>query len=364
MTKQTSQKYTPPVSIIATGASTAVGYSAPTTAASVRAGINRIAQHPFMVDLRGKAFISARAQYLPDNMDGLERLWELGLSAANEALGVINARLYGITKFPVVIGLPSIRSGFTDKMAKEIEDRFNHFTHPFCKLTPVETICSGHSAGLMAIEKGCDIISKGQAPLCLAGGMDSWINPDDLEWLDFQEMLHSSSNPWGLIPGEGAGFCLLVSDQIIEELNIAAVAHILAGATTREKNLINTDTVCSGQGLSQAISFVPQESDPSEFDKIDQIICDLNGLRYRADEFGFSTVKNAKQFKTPGDFVAPADCWGDVGAASGPLFISLAVHTALQGNQKGPLNLVLTGSDTGERSAMLIKILQQQGPSK
>lgn len=363
MTNATRKKYSPPVSIIGTGASTAVGYSAPTTAASVRAGINRIAQHPYMLDSHGDAFITAHAQYLPILINCLERCWELGLSAANEAMGVIGSPPADIKKIPVIIGLPGIRPGFTEKMAGEIAARFERFTHPFCQLSPVETIRGGHSAGLTALEKGCDIISRGHAPLCLVGGIDSWINPDDLEWLDYQGMLHSSSNPWGMVPGEGAGFCLLASEKTIEALDIPGLAKIPASSTAREKNLINTDRVCTGEGLSHAVSLAAGESAPLEFGEIDQIICDLNGLRYRADEFGFAFVKNGKLFKAPGDFMAPADHWGDVGAASGPLFISLAVHTALQGNEKGPVNLVLAGSDTGERSAVLIKTVKQQGPT-
>lgn len=361
MIRSIPNKYTPPVSILKTGACTPVGYCAPTTAASVKAGINRIARHPFMVDSRGNGFITAHAQYLPVLMDCIERFWELGGAAANEALEVIGAPLVGMEKMPVIIGLPAIRPGFTEKMAREIEARFKNLIHPFCQLAPVETILGGHSAGLMALERGCDIISKGRAPLCLAGGMDSRINPDDLEWLDVQGMLHSSSNPWGFVPGEGAGFCLLASEKLMEVSDLPAVAKILAGATVLENNRINTNTVCTGEGLARAISLVSRQSDPPGSGKIDQIICDLNGLRYRADEFGFALVKNARRFKAPDDFMAPADYWGDVGAASGPLFISLAVHTALQGNQKGPINLILTGSDTGERSAMLINTLRQQG---
>jgi 3-oxoacyl-[acyl-carrier-protein] synthase-1 len=72
-------------------------------------------------------------------------------------------------------------------------------------------------------------------------------------------------------------------------------------------------------------------------------------------------ARTSDRFKTPGDFLSPATFWGDAGAACGPLFISLAVHTALQGYAKGPLSLILTSSDTGQRSAMLIETLQQPG---
>ncbi|MCP3871904.1 MAG: hypothetical protein GY699_01960 [Desulfobacteraceae bacterium] len=348
-----------PVYITGTGATTAVGYCAPTTAASVKAGINRIASHPFMVDSLGKSFITAHAQYLPVLMDSIERFCELGLSAANEAFDSISAVLAHKIDLPVIIGLPCIRQGFSQNMVEEIKACFQNINRPFIENTHVETVCSGRSAGLMAIEKGCDIISGGQAPLCLVGGIDSWIDPDALEWLEFEGMILSDSNPWGFVPGEGAGFCLLASEELLTRQDISAVARIRAGFTVLEKNQINTDTVCTGEGLSQAISLATRDTGP-----VDQIICDLNGLRYKADEFGFALLKCGKAFKTPDEFMSPADFWGDAGAASGPLFISLAVHTALQGNQKGPANLAATGSDTGERSAMLIETLKQKGASE
>jgi 3-oxoacyl-[acyl-carrier-protein] synthase-1 len=357
MTRPTPEKHPCPVSIITTGACTSVGYTAPTTAASIRAGINRIACHPFMVDMRGGPFITARAKYLPDLLIGIERLWQLVLLAANEALAVIRASHYETRKIPVVIGLANMRPGFTETMEKQIREHFEKFNHPFYTFTPVHTICAGHSAGLMALEKGCDIIRQRLSPVCLAGGIDSWIDPDALEWLDSEQAIYTHENPWGFVPSEGAGFCLLAEDYISRVVDTPAKAHILAGVTTREKDIIHTDTVCTGQGLTQAISLATNHSKAP----IDQLICDLNGQRYRADEFGFAMARTSDRFKTPGDFLSPATFWGDAGAACGPLFISLAVHTALQGNAKGPLSLILTSSDTGQRSAMLIETLQQPG---
>ncbi len=299
MTKPSRTQYSPPVSIIGTGASTAVGFTAATTAASVTAGINRITQHPYMVDSRGEPFITVHAQYLPILINALERCWELGLSAASEAIEVIASVPADMEEIPVIIGLPGTRPGFTDKMAGEIAARFEKLTHPFCRLSPVETVRGGHAAGLSALEKGCGIISEGHAPLCLVGGIDSWINPDDLEHLDLQGMLHSNANPWGMVPGEGAGFCLLASEKTLETLDIPSLATIPAISTAMEENLINTDTVCTGEGLSRAVSLAAGEGAPPDSGIIDRIICDLNGLRYRADEFGFALVKNGKLFKAP-----------------------------------------------------------------
>ena len=47
--------------------------------------------------------------------------------------------------------------------------------------------------------------------------------------------------------------------------------------------------------------------------------CDMNGEPYRADEYGFACLSYQGVSSSPAsDFIAPADCWGDVSAASAP----------------------------------------------
>ena len=89
---------------------------------------------------------------------------------------------------------------------------------------------------------------------------------------------------------------------------------------------------------------------------MDEIFCDQNGEPYRADEYGFAAARHSDRFRDLADFVAPADCWGDVGAASGVLLMILATYAGAKGYAKGPAALVLAGSDTGERGAALLHL--------
>ena len=124
-------------------------------------------------------------------------------------------------------------------------------------------------------------------------------------------------------------------------------------ATANEPNRIYTETVCIGEGLTKVVQrvlgFMPEGA------KVDTILCDQNGEAYRADEFGFTLARTAERFVDPSDFGAPADCWGDVGAASGPLFVVLAAMAAKKGYAKGPRTLLWTSSEGGERSAVLFE---------
>lgn len=343
------------ICIVGLGAHTPVGLTAPSSAAAVRAGINRISEHPFMLDKTREAVMVARISHIFHDVIGVERLMKLALPAIQEALTPLGRFVGEISPFPLFIGLPAPRPGLPKNLAVEIENRFkekNNKSHQFSEVT---MIACGHSAGLMAIQEGRQRILNGAIEICLAGGLDSYMEPETLEWLDKQEQLHSPTNKWGFMPGEAAGFCLLASPKVMQRYQLKTLGGILASATAREKNLIKTDTVCTGEGLTNAFKRALQIIKNST-SKVDQVICDMNGERYRADEFGFTIARTLEYFVDSSDFLAPADCWGDVGAASGPLFVNLAVAARARGYVKGPLTLIWTSSESGERCALLLQV--------
>ena len=58
----------------------------------------------------------------------------------------------------------------------------------------------------------------------------------------------------------------------------------------------------------------------------------------------------AERFRNPADFVAPADCWGDVGAATVPLLIALVAGAAERATPRARSASCIAGSESGRRS--------------
>lgn len=342
------------VCLVGLATSTSLGITAQSSVAAVRAGISAFAEHPYIVDKTGEPMIVARAPYLSDDSVGTERFLQLAMPAAKEALLPLRELVGRIKPIPVVIGLPAKRPGLPESLGNQMAVQFKGMMNELCPISSVDVIPSGHSAGLMALQAGWRRVQAGNAQFCVIGGVDSYLQPETLEWVDECEQLHSDSNAWGFVPGEAAGFCLLSSMQAADDYRLNILGKVLGVATAREHNLIKTKTVCIGQGLSEAFKWV-LEGHLSSNAKIGQIICDMNGEPYRADEFAFTITRTSEYFINVGDFLAPADCWGDVGAASGPLFVTLAVIAGLKGYSKGPYTLVWTSSEGGERSAALIQ---------
>lgn len=340
------------VRCVGTGACTPLGLSAPTSAAAVRAGIAAFSKHLFMVDKAGEPMIAARAPYLADDIVGAERFLQLAIPAVRDALTSLTLLTRATQSISVVIGLPTRRPGLSETIGTRLAANLEGVIKEYCRISEIDAIYSGHSAGLMAIEVGCRKIQDGSRDFCLVGGVDSYLDPETLVWLDERDQLRSGSNRWGFVPGEAAGFCLLTSKEASERYGLADLVRVVGVATGREENVIKTETVCIGRGLSEVVQRVLCALPPKI--KIDQMICDMNGEAYRADEFGFTMARTSERFVDAVNFLAPADCWGDVGAASGPLFLSLVSEAGLKGYSKGPHTLVWTSSESGERSAALI----------
>ena len=71
----------------------------------------------------------------------------------------------------------------------------------------------GHAAGLSALAAAVEQSSDGALEACLVGGVDSYFHPDTMEWLDANRQLAGPVSRSGFVPGEGAGFCLLMTEH-------------------------------------------------------------------------------------------------------------------------------------------------------
>lgn len=341
------------IAIVGIGARCAVGLQARTAAAAVRAGVTGFGDHPYAIDQAGDPIVVARDPILDVALQGPERFVALARPALFEALAPLAERGIGTTALPVMIGLPEPRPGLPEcdaalaQLAAEV-------TRAALDGSRVTTLPRGNAAGLLAMRQARELLLAGQDRFCVAGGVDSYLSVDTLEWLDAQGMLKSSANRNGFLPGEAAGFCLLASAATAQAFELPVLAWLETAGRAVEASPIRTRTVCVGRGLSDAIE---QALAPLRMpqDQVDESICDMNGEPYRSEEFAFTVLRTQKSFVDFSRFVTPADCWGDVGAASGPLFAGLAIASQLRGYAKGPRTMLWASSEGGDRAAVVLR---------
>ena len=345
------------VGIVGIGARTPVGLTAAASASAVRAAISAIGEHPYYVDKAGEKMCVARDAKLTPELGGVERFYELAKPAMEEALMPLIQSNTQIS-VPLFLGLPESRPGSPKDLAQEMANRLDSFSDVANLRLTTTTFSYGHSAGLMAMEEASRKIRQGQLDFCLVGGVDSYMEAETLEWLDDEGQLMSGENRSGFPPGESAGFLLMASTNAAYHTKLDVLARIVSVETAVEKSRIKTDTICIGKGLTKAINDACRSlSLPNE--KISDVYCDLNGERYRSEEFTFTVLRVQAAFVSVIENITPADCWGDVGAASGPLFACLTVRSGLRGYAKGPRSLLWTSSEGGYRSAAILFVHQE-----
>lgn len=344
-----------PAVIVGVGARTPVGLRATPAAAAVRAGISALGEHPFMVDQVGDPMPGALDPRLDPYLMGVERLVALTADPLLEAgAPLATARVTHRIGVSLFLAMPEIRPGFTATDAAAVGDRVARAASVALPVTELQVIAEGHAAGIAAVGAAVDRIRSGASEACLVGGVDSYFYPDTMEWLDANRQLAGAVSRSGFVPGEGAGFCLLMHERAAERLGVPVRARVLSIALGRETKLIKTDEICLGEGLTATVrGAVGALRAPSE--RITDVICDMNSERYRAEEWGFVCLRLPEYFDDPMAYVSPADCWGDVGAASVPLFVALACEAAARGYAGGSRALVWGSSEGGLRGAAVLE---------
>lgn len=305
-----------------------------------------------MVDHLGDPMRGALDHLIDPALFGADRFIALAQTALKEVCEPMEALQDSFPKLPLFLGLPELRPGFTSQDVQTIQSKLTRAVELPIEVASVNVFSEGHAAGLLALITAKDQIEKGVIDACLVGGIESYFHPDTMEWLDENRQLASADARSAFVPGEGAGFCLLMNEQTCRRLRLAVLAQVSNIGVGRETKLIKTSDVCLGEGLTetvrQAVSCLPPTT------KINNIICDINGERYRGEEWGFACIRLAQYFDDPTGYVSPSGNWGDMGAASGPLFLMLACQAAMKGYAKGPTSLLWASSEGGLRATVIL----------
>lgn len=342
-----------PIWIVATGARTPLGLYGASSAAALRASINAASQHPFLVDQLGNAVIGAFDALLDPGMQGSGRMLALASGAWEDLTVSVQAyKAEGLT-VPLFIALPEARPGFTKGDMQAIQEGLLALSNAEIKVSQVFPLAQGHAAGIAALDRVKVLIREGAMEACVVGGIESYLHPDTVDWLDSHRQLAGDASRGGFVPGEGAAFFLLMSDRACRHRGVAPSMQVLASTVTRETQVIKGPGPCLAKGLTAAVQQTITAAGANA-QPIASIICDMNGERYRGEEWGFVCLRLGQHFTDPTDYVAPADTWGDMGAASGPLFVMLACQAVERGYQRGRTTLLWAGSEGGLRASVIL----------
>jgi 3-oxoacyl-[acyl-carrier-protein] synthase-1 len=344
------------VFVVGTGMMTAVGLTTAETAASVRSATMRFTETPIR-DHRFAPFTLAEVieDGLPELVTDLEevpgltsregRMLRLGTMPLQECLKPLGRRAAAPG---LVLALPETQT--TRPLdGKQFLQRFALQTNNSFNLGQSDASQVGRAGGLAAIGAAADRIRAGKAKFMIAGGIDSYRDLYVLGTLDKEKRVKSAVHLDGFIPGEGAGFVLLASQDAAVQDGITPLATISPVAQGLETGHLYSEEPYRGEGLAMAVEKLAASGTADG--PIAEVYSSMNGESHWGKEWGVSFIRNRAAFLPDHGIHHPADCLGDAGAASGLILLGLAVHGLQHHYRRGPC-LVYCSSDRGQRAAL------------
>jgi 3-oxoacyl-[acyl-carrier-protein] synthase-1 len=210
----------------------------------------------------------------------------------------------------------------------------------------VRWIDAGRAAGIQALRLAQQVLARPEVDYVVVGGSDSYGDMLRLQQFDACDRLLTVAATDGFVPGEGAGFLVLTSKPKLAQQHDGRRIRIAAAGIAAEPGHFFNDEPYRGEGLDLAF----KQALEGFSGKIDAVYSSMNGENYWAKEYGVAYLRNRAAFIDDVRLEHPADCFGDLGAATGPVLLGLAAVDLWR--QPAPAaHLVYASSDAGARAA-------------
>jgi len=222
---------------------------------------------------------------------------------------------------------------------------------PWVSAALSHNIYSGRAAGIEAIDYAFRNSPAWADDFMLIGGSDSYRDYSRLSPLTKAQRLLTTSSSDGFAPGEAAGFLLLTR---FPELAQSRNGHIIAlhpPGIADEPGHLSSEEPYRGDGLDAAFK---QALANQPLSSIHSIYSSMNGENHWAKEYGVAFIRSQEFFIDPVRIEHPADCYGDLGAATGAVLIALAAEH-LFSHATAKAHLVYSSSDTEKRGAIVVE---------
>ncbi len=356
----------PGAQVLRTGMVTAVGMGAAQTFTSIQAGVAAFANSS-VCDASFQPIVMALLpeDALPEpvgDTTGLtsreRRLLRLATPALQEVLADLEAA--GLAeRTPLFLATPEqhpdlaapVRDGFLDRLAAQLEPLGLRFDR-----RRSHRVAAGRAGGLQACAEALAFLATNSGNHALVCGVDSFLDLMLLGTLDRDRRLLGPRVMDGFIPGEGAGVVLLGRPGAPAPDGFAPLAQLVAVAPGTEPGHRYSEEPYKGEGLAAAFVGVLTQG-PQLRAPMATMFAGLNGESFGAKEYGVASLRSSAALAPQMMVEHPADCFGDIGAALGPVMLGLAAEGLARGRYAGPA-LVWCANDGAERCAAVVDIVE------
>ena len=343
---------------------TSIGANAAQTCTAANAEIIGASIHPlyrckplYPEDEKALPLYCNQVPFIDAAQSGAERLLQLAVPALREAVGhaLVDDAWLPHTKFLLALPrLDQISAGWGLE---------NAFVPALCQRSGVYPVASSHvifgdrTRVFELLAEACKALDQGECDICIVGGVDSYLFKHRLDALHLNGLLRSKKNVDGLIPGEAASFIVVEREENALQRGVKPIARVSGIGFSSEINSAETGKKSSGVGLTMAIRQAATALTlPAKI-----VYSDLNGESYSAFEWGLAQVRTAEHLYSPFELRHPAQNYGDTGAATGALLLTLAAYDLkpdeYRKSAKYPVLLFAT-SITGARVAAVLTSME------
>jgi 3-oxoacyl-[acyl-carrier-protein] synthase-1 len=199
------------------------------------------------------------------------------------------------------------------------------------------------------------MMQEGRCTRVVVAGADTFLVSATLAAYDEADRLLRPDNSNGFIPGEAAGAVLLGLSQ--QDLETPLLCCGLGFA--REPASWGSGKPLRAEGLVQAIRAALAEAGLALKD-CDHRIADVSGEQYRFKEAALAITRLLRDRKVLFSLWHPADCIGEVGAATLPAMLAMLYWGARKDYLPGPIFLGHLGNDDDKRAAFIAQATNRQ----
>ncbi|MCR5882470.1 hypothetical protein LRS03_06170 [Rhizobacter sp. J219] len=335
-----------PLAIKGTGLVTSVGLTAVQSCAAFRAKLSNAGETRF-TDSGGDWIVAHQVQ-LDEPWRGSVRLAKMAALAIEEAMHDIPRNQWADVPLLLCVAEAN-RPGRPEWLDQQLADEIQAELGVVFRLPPV-LVAHGRVGVAVALAQARSLMRDPAIEQALIVAVDSLLNWETLSHYDQRGRLLNATNSNGFLPGEAAGALRVAQAQH------AAASDLLCtgiGFATEPAH-IDSELPLRADGLSQAIKASLADAGLSMGD-MDFRVADCSGEHYYFKETALALSRTLRQRKEEFDIWHPAECTGEVGAASGATLVAVVHAACHKGYARGSHILAHWSNDGGQRAALTLQ---------
>lgn len=332
---------------------TAIGHDCAMTAASVRAGISRFTEYDDYRDDSESPITVARIWGIRDSWDIPQRMAGIAALCLEKLVeGYFRHDARRPTRIYLLLGVAS-----EERPGPRYEESCLFPLRGIIKKRTdnpeIQVVPRGNASLMYALNLAGRLIESDPGVLCIIGGVDSLLRTSTLNWFEQKARLKSASygRHQALIAGEGAGFLIIEDLASAEQAGRPIPARVAGLGLAEDSAPRASGSLGRNSGLTEACHAA---LDGGRAKEVRAVLGDLNGENPRAKEWGMAEMRCFENQDRSRQLWTPANCYGDIGAASGVVLAGIATQGFARGWLPSPV-LVTCSDDHGACGSLVLE---------